>query len=413
MRLLKRLTEAFGVAGFEDEVRELVFNELKKFCDDVRIDVMGNVIGFKKGRGRDRLKLMLAAHIDEIGFIVTHIDDNGFIRLDTLGGVLAKTSLAQRVVVLGKKRLDGVIGSKPPHIMTEEERKKPVEIRNLFVDVGLPKKEVEKVVSVGDPVAFRQNFTVVGKNFSCKAMDDRVGVFVMLEALKKAKGHKVDVYAVGSTQEEVGLRGALTSAYGVEPDVAIALDTTLACDVPETSPHQRITTLGKGVAIKVKDSASISNPHLVRHLKEIAERKKIKFQLEILPRGGTDAGAIQRSRGGVPVCTLSVPTRYVHSVVECVNADDVNAAIELLAAFIKEAHTREYISGRSRLKTRRKSPPKEPKKGTVSGLILASLKEGKKYDDILKEIRKKFPSSKAEKKDISWWRWNFRKKGLL
>lgn len=409
MELLQKLTEAFGVAGFEDEVRSLLRDELEEVCDEVRIDVMGNVIGYRKGKGRNRRKVMLAAHIDEIGFIVTHIDDNGFIRVDNLGGVLARTSLAQRVVVLGRKKLYGVVGSKPPHIMREEERKKPIEIRNLFVDVGLPKKEVESVVSIGDPVAFSQKFFRVGNHFCCKAMDDRVGVFVMVEALKRLKEHDVDIYAVGSTQEEVGLRGALTSAYGVEPDVAIALDTTLACDVPDTSKHQHITSLGRGVAIKVKDSVSISNPYLLRHLRDIAERNKIRYQLEILPRGGTDAGAIQRSRAGVPVCTLSIPTRYVHSVVECVHRDDVNATVALLVNFIKEAHTREYILG----KTESKRPPKEPNRSTVSGLVLSSLRKGKNYDDILREVRKRFPSSKADKKDIAWWRWKFRKDGLL
>jgi endoglucanase len=344
MELLKELTESFGVAGFEDEVRELVKNIMKKLCDEVRTDVLGNVIGLKKGARKEskRRSVMLCAHIDEIGFLVTHIDDNGFLRLDPVGGVNPKVTLAQRVVVLGKERLYGVIGSKPIHIMTDEEMKKPIEIKDMFVDVGLPKDKVKELISIGDPVAFYQEFIRVGKHFCCKAMDDRVGVYVMLETLKEIKEHKVDVYVVASTQEEVGLRGAVTSAFGVDPDIGIALDTTLACDVPDTPAHQRVTELGKGVAIKIKDSSSISNPQLVRHLKEIAESKKIQYQLEILPRGGTDAGAIQRTRAGVPVATLSIPTRYVHSVVECVHEDDLKSAIDLLARYIEKAHERNY-----------------------------------------------------------------------
>jgi len=344
MELLKELTESFGVAGFEDEVRELVKNIMKKLCDEVRTDVLGNVIGLKKGARKEskRRSVMLCAHIDEIGFLVTHIDDNGFLRLDPVGGVNPKVTLAQRVVVLGKERLYGVIGSKPIHIMTDEEMKKPIEIKDMFVDVGLPKDKVKELVSIGDPVAFYQEFIRVGKHFCCKAMDDRVGVYVMLETLKEIKEHKVDVYVVASTQEEVGLRGAVTSAFGVDPDIGIALDTTLACDVPDTPAHQRVTELGKGVAIKIKDSSSISNPQLVRHLKEIAESTKIQYQLEILPRGGTDAGAIQRTRAGVPVATLSIPTRYVHSVVECVHEDDLKSAIDLLARYIEKAHERNY-----------------------------------------------------------------------
>ncbi|MCX7704549.1 MAG: M42 family metallopeptidase [Planctomycetota bacterium] len=344
MELLKRLTEAFGVAGFENEVRSLVKNAMKEFCDEVRTDVMGNVIGYKKGKGRTsrRRSLMLCAHIDEIGFLVTHIDDNGFLRVDPVGGVNPKLSLSQRVIVCGRKHLFGVIGSKPIHILTEEEMKKQVEIKDMFIDVGLPKDKVKELVSVGDPVAFYQSFFRIGNHLCCKAMDDRVGVYVMLESLKEMKKHEVDVYAVASTQEEVGLRGAVTSAFGVDPSIGIALDTTLACDVPDTPAHQRITELGKGVAIKIKDTSSISNPLLVRHLKEIAEAKKIPYQMEILPRGGTDAGAIQRTRAGVPTATLSIPTRYVHSVVECVHEEDVKSAVKLIVAYAEKAHEKDY-----------------------------------------------------------------------
>jgi endoglucanase len=176
----------------------------------------------------------------------------------------------------------------------------------------------------------------------CKALDDRVGVYVMLEAMKKAKNAKADIYAVGSVQEEVGLRGAITSAFDVDPQVGIALDVTLACDVPGAGKHQQITVLGEGTAIKLKDSSSLSNPKLVKKLRDIAKKKKIKHQLEILPRGGTDAGAMQRTRAGVAVCTISIPTRYVHSVVEMAHKDDIKASIDLLAAFLNAAHEGDF-----------------------------------------------------------------------
>ena len=344
VKLLKELCEAPGVPGCEDAIRKIVIRELKKSCNSVKTDLLGNVIGFMRGKGpaKSRRRVMISAHMDEIGFIVSHIDDNGFLRVDTVGGINPKTMIAQRVWVFGKKKLHGVIGSKPIHILKEEERKKPASIDEVFIDVGMPGKQVKKIVSVGDPVVLEQSYAEIGNNVCCKALDDRVGVYVMLEAVKKAKGAKADIYAVGSVQEEVGLRGAITSAFDVDPQVGIALDVTLACDVPGAGKHQQITALGEGTAIKLKDSSSLSNPKLVKKLRAIAKQKKIKHQLEILPRGGTDAGAMQRTRGGVAVCTISIPTRYVHSVVEMAHKDDIKASIDLLAAFLNAAHEGDF-----------------------------------------------------------------------
>lgn len=341
MELLRRLCEAYGVAGFEDEVRALIVSQLKEICDEVRTDAMGNLIGFKRGTGRRKRRLMLAAHMDEIGFIVTYVDDEGFCRVDALGGVNPQVCLGRRVVIFGKKVVEGVIGSKPPHIMKEEERKKAPTMETLFIDTCGIGKEAKEMIPIGSPAAYVSGFSAIGECWVGKAMDDRVGVYVMLEALKRVKRHRVDLYAVATVQEEVGLRGALTSAFGIEPDIGVALDVTVAADIPGSQPHQKITQLGKGVAIKIKDSASISNPKLVRHMQEIADAEKIPWQAEILPRGGTDAGAIQRPRG-VPVVTLSIPTRYIHSPTEVVHKTDVEAAIDLLTKFIEDAHTRDY-----------------------------------------------------------------------
>jgi endoglucanase len=343
MELLKKLCEAHGVPGREEAVRELVVRELENVTDEIRTDTLGNVIALKKGSGRAP-KVMIAAHMDEIGFLVSHIDEkNGFLRIDPVGGFDPRVLMAQRVLVhTDSGDLLGIIGSKPPHILSEEERKKPLELKDLFIDVGLPAEEVKKRVSIGDFVTLQQDFTEVGNLVSGKALDDRVGVYVMIEAVKKAKKHVGDIYAVATTQEEVGVRGARVSSFNVAPDIGIALDVTVASDVPGAGEHEHVTKLGAGAAIKIKDSLSISNPKLVRKMREIAEKKKIKYQMEILPRGGTDAGAIQMTREGVAAITLSIPTRYLHSVVEAAHKDDIQASIDLLAAFLEVAHEGEY-----------------------------------------------------------------------
>ncbi len=343
MELLKKLCEAHGVPGREEAVRTLVVSELDKLCDEIRTDALGNVIALKKGNGRGP-KVMIAAHMDEIGFLVSHVDEkSGFLRIDPVGGFDPRVLMAQRVVVHTESGdFVGIIGSKPPHVLTEEERKKPVELKDLFIDLGLPADEVRKRVHIGDFVTLQQDFIEVGNLVSCKALDDRVGVYVMIEAVKKAKKHICDIYAVATTQEEVGVRGARVSSFNIAPDIGVALDVTVASDVPGVGEHEHVTKLGAGVAIKIKDSLSISNPKLVRTMRELAEKKKIKYQMEILPRGGTDAGAIQMTREGVAAITLSIPTRYLHSVVEAAHKDDIQAAIDLLAAFLETAHEVDY-----------------------------------------------------------------------
>jgi len=226
--------------------------------------------------------------------------------------------------------------------LTEEERKQPLEIKDLFIDLGLPADKVKKRVQVGDFVTLRQDFVEMGELVSGKALDDRMGVYVMIEAVRRVKKHKADIYAVATTQEEVGIRGARVSSYDISPDIGIALDVTVASDVPGAQESDYVTKLGKGVAIKIKDSLSISNPKLVRRLRQIAEKRKIPYQLEILPRGGTDAGALQLTKEGVAAVTISIPTRYLHSVVECAHKKDIQATIDLLVAFLEEASEDDY-----------------------------------------------------------------------
>ena len=339
LELLKHLSEVAGIPGWEDRVRDLVQKELKGLVDDVRVDALGNIIAHKKGKGP---KVMIAAHMDEIGFYVKHIDDKGFLRVQNVGGFDTRNLFARQVTVhTTKSDLLGVMnpGSKPIHISTPEERHKIPTLAEFFVDTGLSAEDVKKQVRVGDPVTLRQEANVLGRFFTGKAMDDRVAVFVVLEALKQLKGKKLscDLYTVFTTQEEVGLRGAITSSYGVEPNVGIALDITLALDTPGSSPDQAVTELGKGVAIKVMDAYSISDRGLVQTFVRLAEKEKIAHQMEVLPLGGTDASGIQLSRAGVPSITLSIPCRYVHTVTESIHTDDISATIMLLCAYLQKS----------------------------------------------------------------------------
>jgi putative aminopeptidase FrvX len=341
--LLKRLCETPGIPGYEDRLRALVKEELRPLVDELRTDVMGNVVGIKRGRAP---RVMVAAHMDEIGFMVRYIDKNGFLRLQPLGGFDARMLVAQRVLVHTRsgQTLRGALmaSTRPTHVLTEEERNRAPKLEQLFVDLGLPAEKVQELVEVGDMVTMDRTTEQLGENVISKSLDDRLSVYVMLEALRAVRHHEVEIVAVATTQEEVGLRGATTAAYALEPQIGIALDITLALDIPGIEEHEAITRLGKGAAIKLMDSSVISHPKLVRHFREIAEREKVPYQLEILPRGGTDAGAIQRARAGVVTMTLSVPVRYVHTVNEMAAISDIEAAVTLLARYLEEAHTGDY-----------------------------------------------------------------------
>lgn len=341
IELLRRLTEAHGVPGREEAIRAIVVEELKGVAD-IQVDTMGNVIAHRSGPGK---KLMLAAHMDEIGFMVKFIDDKGFLRVQPLGGWDARQMASQRVIVHTRTgSMNGVMmaSTKPKHMLTPEELNKPPQVENYFVDLGLPFDDVKERVRLGDSITMDRSFMQVGNRFTCKAMDDRVAVFVMIEALKAAPKHEVDLYAVATVQEEVGLRGAAASGWSVQPDIAVAIDITLANDIPGIADTDHVTRLGEGAAIKVMDSSLICHPKVVDHFRTLAEQHSIPHQIEVLPMGGTDAGAIQRLHGGIPSFTLSIPTRYVHTVNETVDQSDVQACIDLLARYIEDAHNGDY-----------------------------------------------------------------------
>ncbi len=332
--LFSRLVATPGISGREERIRSVVRAELEPMVDEVTVDRLGSVTGVRRDGGP---RVMLAAHMDSIGFLVKHIDDDGFLRISPVGGFDARTLVAQRVLVCGRRDLVGLLSpaTKPVHILSEEERKKPPRIEDLFVDVMLPADEVKQLVAVGDPVVLHREPVVTERAVTAPYLDDRLGVYVLLSALRAASRAGAEVYAAVSVQEEVGLRGARVSAYGLDPDLGIALDITLATDTPGTDPNERIATAGSGAAIGVMDSSSISDPRLVDAFKRIATEEGIAHQLEILPRGGTDAGAIQMARAGVPVITISVPVRYVHTANEMALIPDIDATVALVARFIE------------------------------------------------------------------------------
>ena len=335
--LLKEICEVAGAPGFEQRIREVVLREVTPLVDEVSVDNMGNIIALKKGNNNpEGKKAMVAAHMDEIGFIVTHIDDEGFVRFHTLGGFDPKTLTAQRVIIHGRKDMTGVMGSKPIHVMTAEEKSKLPKISDYFIDLGMPKEEVTKYIAVGDPITRERELIEMGGCVNCKSIDNRVSVFILIEALRKMEVVPYDVYGVFTVQEEVGLRGANVSAHQINPDFGFGLDTTIAFDLPGAQAHEKITALGKGAAIKIMDASAICDYRMVAYMKQVADREKIKWQPEILTAGGTDTAGVQRmGKNGAISGAISIPTRHLHQVIEMAHKEDVQGAIDLLIACLK------------------------------------------------------------------------------
>lgn len=330
--LLTELTEASGVPGYEDEIRTIVRRELEPHVDDVQCDEMGNVVGTLSGKSD--YGIVVAAHMDEIGFMVRHVDDEGFVKLDALGGWDARVMRAQRVTVHSDVGdIPGVIGSAPPHVQDNDE-KYELEVEDMHIDLGLDSEEAKDRVSVGDLVTMKQQTEVVGEHITGKALDDRVCVFAMLEAARRVDTD-VTVHFAATVQEEVGMRGAQALGGDLDPNMAVALDVTVANDIPEFEEGEHITRLGEGAAIKLKDSSVITNPKVHRRLRRVAEDYGISYQLEVLPHGATDTARFQKADGATPVGAISVPTRYLHTVTESTHYADVKAVINLLTAFLE------------------------------------------------------------------------------
>jgi len=337
VKLLKEIAEVAGAPGHEQRIREIVIREVTPLVDKVTIDNMGNVYAIKKGKAKKRV--MIGAHMDEIGFMVTHIDEDGFVRFHTLGGFDPKTLTAQRVIIHGKKDVIGVMGSKPIHVMSAEERLKLPKTTDFFIDLGMNKKEVEKIVSLGDPITRERGLIEMGNCVNCKSLDNRLAVFILIESLKELKNKKVpyDVYGVFTVQEEVGVRGANVAALEIKPDFGFGLDTTIAFDVPGSKPEEVITKLGAGTAIKVMDSSTICDYRMVKYMEKVAAKHKITYQKEILTAGGTDTAGIQRMNpGGAIAGAISIPTRHIHQSIEMANKDDIQGSIDLLTNCLLE-----------------------------------------------------------------------------
>lgn len=324
--LIQNLVEITGPSGYEAKVRDFVIEEVKSHVDDYRVDALGNLIARQGKKEENGLTVMLSAHLDEIGIMVTHVDDNGFARFTNLGGVFLRNTAGGRVRFLNGAA--GVIGMEPGATRTSV-----TPIEKMFVDLGVKSKK-ECPVDIGDVAAFERTFEEYGDRLVSKAMDDRIGVAVLIETLKSLQFGPNEVVGVFSVQEEVGLRGASTAAYGTDPDLGIAIDVTVSGDTPKDDSIE--VGLGKGPAIKIKDSGMIADPKVVSWMESGAKKAKIPYQREILTGGTTDARAIQLSRAGVPSGCLSIPCRYVHSPSEMVDLNDVENSVKLLVHLLSK-----------------------------------------------------------------------------
>jgi endoglucanase len=326
LELAKRLTEAFGISGFEEEIRAAIRDEIAGAVDELRVDVLGNLVAFRRGTGGGR-RVMLAAHMDQIGLMVTHIDEKGYMRFAPIGGIFPLTCWGTQV-----RFADGTVGT--VGLDGRAKRSEAPALKEMFIDVGaLHRDEVKQ--KVGDVATFIYPFVAQGSAWFASNHDDRIGCIVLAQLLRDLKGAAIrhDLYAVFTTQEEVGLRGATTSAYAVDPEIGIALDVTLTGDLPYATPAMEVA-MGKGVAIKVQDGGMISHSGLNRLLVTAAEGAGIPYQLEVLVGGTTDARSMQVTRSGVPATCLSIPSRHVHTPSQLVDRRDVEGAIALLKVFL-------------------------------------------------------------------------------
>lgn len=331
--LLARVCNTPGVSGFEHPVQDIVTEIFKGCCDEVTRDPLCNVIGFRKAttrpaKGKKPLRLMIAAHADEVGLMVKHINDKGFIHFIQMGGVNAQVAESQRVIIHGKKPVRGVIvpkgGDKPP------------KLDDLLIDTGMPKDKLEKLVSPGDIATFEDDVSLLnGKMWVGRNFDDRIGTYCLLEAMQKVGNTHVDVYAVSSVQEEVGLRGARAAAGGICPDIGIAIDGSMARGA-YVKDRDNLCEPGEGTGIYVKDNLTIGHPQLVKYLCDMCAKNNIPYQRNI--GGGTDAAAMQQSPGGSIATTVGAPVRYMHSTVQLCHADDMDATVALLVKFMETAH---------------------------------------------------------------------------
>ena len=336
--LLKKILEASGIAGYENEIAQIMYEEFKKITDEVEIDNLGNVIA-KKGEGK--IKIMLSAHMDEIGLLVKNITKEGFLNFIKVGGIDDRILLGQRVIIKAKKKdILGIIGAKPPHLQKEEEKNKPIKYEDMFIDIGAKsKEEAEKMVEIGDAVIFQPNAGVLNNDlYYGKAVDDRVGCFALIKILERLNV-EAQVYAVATSQEEVGLKGAKTSAFKISPDYALVIDTNIAGDTPQMTERESTLKLGGGVGITIIEASGrglIVNEKMKNLLIETAKENNIKYQIAVIEGGMTDGAIIYMNKYGVSTGVLSIPTRYIHSPSAVFSINDLNCAVELAIKTIEK-----------------------------------------------------------------------------
>lgn len=343
IRLLATLSNAFGPSGYEEDIRDILRKELEKYADETKIDKLGNIFFYHHGKD-NYPKIMLSAHMDEVGFIVTYIENEGFLRFDTLGGIAANILPGQRITLRGEKGyIKGTIGTKPPHIMTADEQNKVIPIEDLFIDIGAESLDAarRKGADVGMVGTFDVEFADLGDGYvRGKAFDDRAGCTVLVEVFKASKETPYNIVAVGSVQEELGIRGARTAAWQVDPDYGLAIEGTFLADVPGTRPDRMSSKLRCGPVITILDKTSMTHPTVLKTLVSVGRKKSIPFQFKKLPMGGTDAGAIHLTKAGVPSGTVAVPCRYIHGPAAITHVDDLRNAISLVSEFVKAISTK-------------------------------------------------------------------------
>lgn len=331
--MLEKLSNAFGVSGADDEVREIILSEITPYCDKIEILKDGNIIAFKKGKKTPEKKIMLFAHTDEVGFIVKAVTDEGYLKFEEVGGIDARILLSSRVFI-GENKIPGIIGIKAVHMTSKEEREKTVKIADLYIDIGSDsKEETEKYVNKGDYIVFDSSYEKLSEHrVKGKAFDNRVGVSILIELLKKDAEY--DYYVSFNSLEEIGLKGAMTAARYAEPDVALILEGTTCSDVPGTSSENQSTVLGNGAALSIADGASCSSKELNEFIINKAKENNIKLQYKRTNRGGNDAGAVQISSFGVKTSVVSVPLRYIHSPVSIMDLRDYESAYKIAECFV-------------------------------------------------------------------------------
>ncbi|OIK12952.1 endoglucanase [Bacillus sp. OV322] len=341
LTMLKDLTDAKGIPGNESEVRKVMKEYIAPFADEVTSDGLGSLIARKTGK-EDGPKIAVTGHLDEVGFMITQIDDKGFLRFQPVGGWWSQVMLAQRVTIVTRNGdVTGIIGSKPPHILSAEARKKPVEIKDMFIDIGAASKEEAQSWGVrpGDMVVPYFEFTVMNneKLLLAKAWDNRIGCAIAIDVLKQLDGsdHPNVVYGVGAVQEEVGLRGAKTSTFKIQPDIGFAVDVGIAGDTPGISEREALSKMGKGPQIVIYDASMVSHKGLRELVTDTADELNIPYQYESIPGGGTDAGSIHLTANGVPALAITIATRYIHSHAAMLHRDDYENAVKLIVEVIK------------------------------------------------------------------------------